>query len=236
MKLVTSATIYERAHASYGRSLEDSAVLIYESAIGAHRFGRFCMEGESALPIAPAIFGRMKAYLSKPETPTHVLQILMRYKAWAIAETTKTVISLSRKQSAVHHQRALRDIISALTQIYAFNKIYQSQLEQENGSNVFRCTEQNLQVDQVCEAVEAVSLGYIELADRLTKAQLAEFQQLRIDEQECYSVSKADILLHVVSLSSRHLAWINGLIGECSGRPPDNDLEAFLERVWQKTV
>ncbi len=160
--------------------------------------------------------------------------MLTRYKAWAFDATVKAVSEIPKNELTGAQERTYSTIIDSLNHILTIDDFFKAQLERKTQHHLPRNAELLPPLYELSRASEAMDQWYIDLADRLSKEELAELIEINLVSGEKCGMTHAEILLHVVNHARYRIVLVNDMIYQFSARPLENDLTDFLREVWQR--
>ena len=176
----------------------------------------------------------MKVHETRPEGPASQLQMLIRYKAWANELTFRSVMSLPDEEITRERQTTLQVHGAHAENVYVVDDIFRAHLEGRPHGYTARNTEVSPPIRELWQASQEMDLWYVELADRLGEAELAETVHFEFVGGGPGAMTRQDILLHLVNHATYHRGFVSDMMYQVPAVPPANDLPVFLRDVWAK--
>lgn len=155
-------------------------------------------------------------------------RLLARYKAWATELIFGAVAALPAGEAAKPRQSVFRSMLHTLNHIYVIDRVFQAHLEGRAHGYAARNTETHPPLPELRQAQQAIDRWFIDWSDAQSPATL----QQRIDFDFIGgghgSMTKAEMLLHVVNHTTYHRGFVADFFYQVPARPPATDLTVFL--------
>lgn len=175
----------------------------------------------------------MKAYLIQPTGNFHWLQMLTRYKAWASDITLQSVSEIPEGELTKVRPTTFKTIIHTLNHIHVVDDIFRAHLERRKHDYSARNTEQSPPLHKLLQASQAMDRWYIAFADQHSQEDLTEIIDFEFVGGGKGSMSRAEILLHVVNHATYHIGYVSDMMYQVPVQPPASDLTVFLRDIWR---
>lgn len=158
------------------------------------------------------------------------LQSLMRYKQWANDLLFTAAAKLTDMELTVSRPIVFGSIIRTLHHTYAMDLVWQAHLQGiEHGFTTRNPGD--------CPTLETLSVNqrdmdewYINYVDILSSRDANETVNFTFIGGGAGTMTRKDILLHVVNHGTYHRGNITGMMYECSIEPPTTDYPVFLKQ------
>jgi uncharacterized damage-inducible protein DinB len=156
------------------------------------------------------------------------LRMLTRYSAWANDRMFEALAKLP--EGAIMEKRAtiFGNMLHTLNHNYVIDQIWQAHLEHRPHGFNARNTEAPPPLAQLAAAQRAMDAWYIDYADKLGDAKHDEIVEFIFVGGGAGSMTRGDILLHVVNHKTYHRGFVVDMICQVPARPPTMDLPVFL--------
>jgi uncharacterized damage-inducible protein DinB len=154
--------------------------------------------------------------------------MLMRYTAWADARLYDT---LQAAQSVIIHEpRPGRPagLISTLTHIYVVDRIWRGHLEGQAHGFTTRNIDRSPPLDELRQVQMAEDQWYVSFVDLQSEETLSQIVDFKFVDGGPGSLSRGDMLLHVVNHKTYHRGYVADMLYESGLKPPTMDLPVFL--------
>jgi len=158
---------------------------------------------------------------------THV-QTLTRYKAWADKLFLSTIAQLPESQLVASQPILFGSMIRTLHHSYAMDRVWQSHLLGETHGYTTRNPDDHPPFEELRGKQLAIDAWYVSYADSLDTDHLAQIVDFTFIGGGSGSMSRNDILLHVVNHTTYHRGHVADMLYHYSIFPPTTDLPVFL--------
>ncbi len=160
------------------------------------------------------------------------IRMLMRYKAWAnarlyaaLAEVPESIIETSRPGRTA-------GMMGTLAHIHVVDLIWRAHLEGTQHEFKTRNLDHPPPLPELRTAQASLDHWYIHYADTAPESRLDEVVDFHFVDGGAGSLSRADMLLHVVNHKTYHRGYVADMLYESGLRPPTMDLPVFLRDEW----
>jgi uncharacterized damage-inducible protein DinB len=157
--------------------------------------------------------------------------MLTRYNAWADRLIFDAVAKLPDGEATKPRPSLFKNLVHTLNHNYVIDLIFQAHLEGRDHGFTARNTPGHPPLNELWKAQEEVDNWYIAWSDRITGAELDEKLAFTFVGGGQGSLTRAEMLLHVVNHTSYHRGFVADLFFQIPARPPTTDLPVFLRDV-----
>lgn len=164
------------------------------------------------------------------------LRMLTRYKAWADAELFRCVAELSPEQIEAPQPILFGSLIRTMNHSYLMDLVWKANLLGQKHGLTSRNPRNCPDVDSIQEQQMALNDWFVEYAKALTAEQAAEDVVFDFIGGGRATMSRAEILHHLVNHSTYHRGHIADMLYHFDLSPPTTDLPVFLRKVRQGTL
>jgi uncharacterized damage-inducible protein DinB len=155
-------------------------------------------------------------------------QTLTRYKAWADKLFLETVAQLPEADLVAPRPIFFGSMIRTLHHSFAMDRVWQAHLLGKPHGYTTRNPEDHPSFDDLREMQLEIDDWYVGYADSLDAETLAEIVDFTFIGGGNGSMSRNDILLHVVNHTTYHRGHVADMLYHLSIFPPTTDLPVFL--------
>ena len=157
------------------------------------------------------------------------LQKLMRYKCWADALLHEAATQVSLEELTRSRPIVFGSMIQTLSHICAMDGVWRAHLSGESHGLDTRNPENRLPLDALSAEQQRMNDWYISYVDRLSATHRSETVNFEFIGGGPGSMTRHDILLHVVNHGTYHRGNVTGMMYECGLMPPTTDYPVFLK-------
>jgi uncharacterized damage-inducible protein DinB len=162
---------------------------------------------------------------------TETARMLTRYNAWANQLIFEAVAALPDGEATRERQSLFKNMVHTLNHNYVIDLIWQAHLEgREHGFNA-RNTPGHPPLADLWSAQRAIDDWYIRWGNAVTDAKLDERVSFTLIGGNQGTMSRGEILLHVVNHTSYHRGFVADLFYQVPARPPTTDLPVYLREI-----
>jgi uncharacterized damage-inducible protein DinB len=155
-------------------------------------------------------------------------RMLSRYNAWAAEVIYGAVGALPEGEATKPRQSVFKSMLHTLNHIYVIDRVFQAHLEGRAHGYAARNTETHPPLPELWRAQQAIDRWFVDWSD----AQSPDTLQERIDFDFIGggkgSMTRGEMLLHVVNHSTYHRGFVADFFYQVPARPPATDLTVFL--------
>lgn len=156
------------------------------------------------------------------------LQMLMRYKAWANRQLYAALATLPPDELLAARPMVFGSVVAALHHVYCMDQVWQAHLQGVTHHFTTRNPPSTLTFPALRAAQENIDAWYVACANALQPDVADEVINFIFIGGGESSMSRADILLHVVNHASYHRGQVVAVLYQPSTRLPATDLPVFL--------
>jgi len=153
---------------------------------------------------------------------------LTRYSAWANARLFQAVSQLPEGTATAARPTLFGNMVHTLNHAYVIDQIWQAHLQGRPHAFTALNTQQTPPLAELREGQAAMDQWYIAYADGLPESALDEPVSFAFVDGGAGTMSRGDILLHVVNHKTYHRGWVADLFFQAGARPPAMDLTVFV--------
>ena len=160
-------------------------------------------------------------------------RMLTRYNAWSNRLMFDAVAALPPGEAVKERTSLFKNMVHTLNHNYVIDAIWQAHLEGRPHGYAARNTVDYPPLAELKEKQDAIDQWYIQWADALTDAALDEKVQFTLIGGTAGTMTRFEILQHVVNHTSYHRGFVCDMFFEVPARPPTMDLPVFLREAPQ---
>jgi uncharacterized damage-inducible protein DinB len=157
-------------------------------------------------------------------TSASAIHTLFEYKAWANAELFAAIAAID----AVSHPGEVHNAIRILNHIYVVDCIFQAQLQGASHGYSATNTNDTPSLPALADAVKAVDAWYAAYTVGLTRSSLEERLHFTFTDGDAGSMTREEILLHVVTHGGYHRGAVGQIMRGVSAAPPRDLYTRYL--------
>ena len=154
--------------------------------------------------------------------------MLTRYNAWANRVMFDAVAALPDGEATRPRTSLFRNMVHTLNHNYVIALIWQAHLQQREHGFAARNTPDHPPLGELRRSQELLDAWYISQSDNLPEAALAERLSFTLIGGNRGEMSRAEMLLHIVTHCSYHRGFVADLFFQVPARPPTMDLPVYL--------
>jgi uncharacterized damage-inducible protein DinB len=167
------------------------------------------------------------------KTIVDTVRTLTRYRMWADQLTFDAVQALPSGEATKERPTLFKTMIGTLNHNLLIDLIWQAHLEGRDHGFRARNVVLHPALADLWAAQQVVNQWYIDWSDRQSKDTLDEVVNFTFIGGEKASMSRADILLHVVNHATYHRGWVAEMFFQVPARNPTTDLPVYLKTLAQ---
>jgi uncharacterized damage-inducible protein DinB len=156
------------------------------------------------------------------------IQMLTRYKAWANDLLFQTLSEHPESELIAKRQIIFGNILRTLNHVYIMDVVWRAHLENRSHGFSTRNPETSPPFAELRDAQKDIDAWYVRYAQNLDEPAGDEVVNFTFIGGGSGSMSRNDILLHVVNHATYHRGHIAGMIYQIPAFPPTTDLPVFL--------
>jgi uncharacterized damage-inducible protein DinB len=156
-------------------------------------------------------------------------RMLARYNSWANRLIFEAVAALPAGEATREHKSLFKNMVHTLNHNYVIDLIWQAHLEGREHGFTARNTPDHPPLDELWRRQQVVDDWYIAWSDGLSEAALGEKLNFTLIGGNRGTMTRAEILLHVVNHTTYHRGFVADLFYQVpDARPPTTDLPVYL--------
>lgn len=156
---------------------------------------------------------------------------LARYKSWADDLTLRAVAALPPGEAVRERPTLFKSIIGTLNHSYVVDLIWQAHIEGREHGFTARNVVPHPGLEALTAAQRGVNDWLVAWSEAQSAASLREVVAFRLVSGEQGTMTRGEILLHIVNHASYHRGWVSDLFFQVPAKPPDTDWNVFLLRA-----
>jgi uncharacterized damage-inducible protein DinB len=161
--------------------------------------------------------------ITKPTVRT-----LTRYNRWANKLIFDATFKLPEGEATKVRQTLFKNIVHSLNHNYVIDRIFQAHLEGREHGYTARNTPEWPLLDDLWRSQQDVDEWYVRWSDNIAEAGLDERVDFKYVGGGEGSMTRGEIILHIVNHTSYHRGFVADLFYQIPARPPTTDLTVFL--------
>ena len=158
-------------------------------------------------------------------------RMLARYRAWSTRVWFDAVAALPPGEATKERKSLFKNMVHTLNHLYVVDLIWQAHLEGREHGLTARNTADHPPLDELREKQEAVDRWYVDWSDGATDATLAEAREVELIGGNRVTMTRGEMLLHVVNHTAYHRGFVADMFFEVPARPPVTDLPVYLREA-----
>jgi uncharacterized damage-inducible protein DinB len=156
------------------------------------------------------------------------IKMLTRYTAWANERLFDALARLPEGEAAAKRPTGFGNMLHTLNHAYVIDLIWQAHLEGRAHGFEARNTATHPPLAELRAAQRRLDEWYMNYADTLSEKKHDEIVRFTFVGGGAGSMSRGDILLHVVNHKTYHRGYVADMLYQVPARPPAMDLPVFL--------
>jgi uncharacterized damage-inducible protein DinB len=162
---------------------------------------------------------------------TSTLPLLTRYTSWANEVLYQAVAELPEEERVKKQKIVFGSLLRTLNHVYAMDLVWQAHLEGRPHGFVSRNPGICPAFAELRAAQTALDAWYVDYVDALSETAAQEIVNFEFIGGGCGSLSRADILLHVINHTTYHRGHIGDMMYQIPVIPPTTDLPVYRRHV-----
>lgn len=160
-------------------------------------------------------------------------RMLTRYNAWSNEVMFEAVAALPQGEAAKERKSIFKNMLHTLNHNYVIDAIWQAHLEGRAHGYAARNTVDYPPLPELRDKQRAIDAWYVAWSDALGADALDEKLSFTLIGGNAGSMTRYEMLQHVVTHTSYHRGFVCQMFFEVPARPPTMDLPVFLREVPQ---
>jgi uncharacterized damage-inducible protein DinB len=157
-------------------------------------------------------------------------QALARYKSWADDLTLDAVAALPPGEAARERPTLFKSIIGTLNHSYVVDLIWRAHLEGRAHGFTARDVVPYPELEALTAAQQRANEWLSAWSAAQSATSLREALSFRMVSGEQGTMTRGEILLHIVNHATYHRGWVSDLFFQVPAKPPTTDWNVFLLR------
>jgi len=157
------------------------------------------------------------------------VQVLTRYKAWADDLFLTAVSAVPVPELTAPRPIVFGSLLRTLNHSYSMDYVWQSHLLGKPHGLTTRNPEQCPDMEDLASAQREIDGWYIDYANSILESELSEIVEFEFIGGGRGSMSRRDILLHVVNHTTYHRGHAADILYHLDIFPPTTDFPVFLK-------
>lgn len=155
-------------------------------------------------------------------------RLLARYKTWADRLTFEAVTALPAGEAARERPTLFKSIVGTLNHSYVVDLIWQAHLEGRPHGFTARNVVPYPELEALWPAQQQVNDWLLAWSDGQSRSSLEESVAFRLVSGETGTMTRGEILMHIVNHATYHRGWVSDLFFQVPAKPPTTDWNVFL--------
>ena len=156
------------------------------------------------------------------------LRMLSLYSAWANDRLYETLAELPGHELTKPHPIVFGSILRTLNHVYRMDLVWRAHLQGTSHGFTTRNPDECPPFAELRAARNEIDQWYIKYSDDIQDSRCAEVVNFSFIGGGSGSMSRGDILLHVINHTTYHRGHIGCMIYQVPAEPPTTDLPVFL--------
>jgi uncharacterized damage-inducible protein DinB len=156
------------------------------------------------------------------------IQILTRYKSWADDLFFAALANLPEQELVAPRQIIFGSIIRTMNHVCAMDQVWRAHLEGNSHGLVTRNPDACPPFAELRKTQQLLDAWFVDYANSLTDSARNEIVNFTFIGGGSGSMSRGNILLHVVNHTTYHRGHVADMMYQISAPPPTTDLPVFL--------
>lgn len=159
------------------------------------------------------------------------LKLLTEYKHWANQRTFSAISELPDGEAVRQRQTRFGNMVHTLNHVYVIDDIFKCHLLSSPHNYSTRNTESHPPLSTLWEQQKAMDKWYIDYVQSLSKDKLSEIVEFEFVDGGQGSMSRADIISHIVNHGTYHRGFIADMMYQVPATLPANDFPVYLREL-----
>lgn len=156
-------------------------------------------------------------------------EMLARYNLWSDKVLYDSVMALPDGEQEKPRTSLFRNMVHTLNHIYVINRIWQAHLEGREHGYDARNTKDYPPLAELWMSQQSIDQWYVDWSQQQTDASLAENVNYTLIGGNQGSMTRGEILLHIVMHTNYHRGYVGDMMFQVSGhRAPSMDLPVYV--------
>ena len=159
------------------------------------------------------------------------LLTLTKYKRWANEIIFSAVSNLPDGEVIKQRMTSFGNMVHTLNHVYVIDDIFKSHLLSAPHKYQSRNTASHPPLSALWEKQKEMDMWYIDYAQYLSDSEFSEVVEFEFVDGGNGSMSRADIILHVVNHGTYHRGYVANMMYQASLKPPATDFPVYLREL-----
>ncbi len=159
------------------------------------------------------------------------LLTLTQYKKWANEITFSSVNDLPDEEAVKQRTTRFGNMVHTLNHVYVIDDIFKCHLLCRSHSYESRNTDTHPPLTELWDKQKEMDTWYVDYTQSLSEDQFSEIVDFEFVGGGNGSMSRADIILHIVNHGTYHRGFVGDMMYQASATPPANDLPVYLREL-----
>ena len=155
-------------------------------------------------------------------------RLLARYKTWADRLTFEAVAALPAGEAERGRPTLFKSIVGTLNHSYVVDLIWQAHLEGRPHGFTARNVVPHPELEALWPAQQQLNAWLLAWSDQQSRSSLEEGVAFRLVSGEAGTMTRGEILMHIVNHATYHRGWVSDLFFQVPAKPPTTDWNVFL--------
>jgi uncharacterized damage-inducible protein DinB len=156
------------------------------------------------------------------------IRMLTRYAAWANSLLYASIAELPPIELTRERQIVFGNLLRTLNHVYTMDLVWQAHLEGRSHGFTTRIPDVERSLAELAAAQTSLDAWFVGYAEALPDSSGEEVVDFTFIGGDRGSMSRSEILLHVVNHTTYHRGHIAGMLYQIPAKPPTTDLPVFL--------
>jgi len=156
---------------------------------------------------------------------------LARYNAWANEVLFDGMAALPPGETTKERPTLFKTMIGTMNHLYVIDLIWKGHIEGRDHGFTRRDGVPFPELTALRQAQAALDAWYLDWARAQSEADLDKPVQFTLTTGNKGTMTRGEILLHVVNHSTYHRGWVCDLFFQVPSRPPETDLPVFVREM-----
>ncbi|HUN42926.1 MAG TPA: DinB family protein [Acetobacteraceae bacterium] len=165
---------------------------------------------------------------------TQTARVLADYRGWADRLTFEAVAALPPGEATRQRPTLFKTVIGTLNHNLLIDKVWQAHIEGRDHGFQARNVSLHQDLDELWTAQQAMNRWWIDWSAAQSPESLAEPVRFRFIGGEESTMTRGEILLHVVNHGSYHRGWVAEMFFDVPAANPATDLPVYLREMARR--
>jgi len=167
-----------------------------------------------------------------PHQPADRFSMLVHYKKWMNATMLDFASEIPVSELTKVRPTTFRTINHTFNHILVVDTIFKAHLTGTRHPYHARNTDEAPRLSEIRNSMAQIDDWYVTLVDDLSAGELDEAIEFEFVGGGQGSMTRSDILLHLVNHASYHHGYVSDMMYQIPREPPAIDLPVFLRDAW----